>query len=81
MKKKLVINLVDGDTIEKNISDVVAKAQDQPTIGAPANDGYYASLVFSLGQTGIVHADKTNKDRLVYITPGGIKSIEVVFEP
>jgi hypothetical protein len=75
MKKKfLIINMVDGGQIKRDITlDKIAP------IGAPANDPAYGLLCAQIAQTGCNH-EWSNETHFILVAPSQIKTVEVKFE-
>lgn len=76
MKKLLIITLVDGRVIERDITT----AQGFP-IGAKANDEAYARFCQAISQGGYTDLDKPISDtEYHHIAPSQIKSVSIKFE-
>jgi hypothetical protein len=75
MKKLLVLTLIDGRVIERDITT----AQGFP-IGAKANDEAYARFCQAISQGGYTDLDKTiSETEYHHIAPSQIKSVSVIF--
>lgn len=78
MKKTLIINLVDGSKIERDIT----YEKITETLGAPANDPNYARLCAMLATGGCsdTRVDGIpNEKEYGHIAPSQIKSVVVKF--
>lgn len=73
MKKTIIVTLISGRKIEKDLTN-----QKIAPLGSPANGDAYISLCSVYGTHGIIDPESTDK-HLIYISPSQIKSVEVKF--
>lgn len=73
-KKLLIINLVDGRIIERDIT-----TEKGFPLGAPANDMSYLQLCQTIAGTGYLDPDATTEKEAVFIGPSQIKTVHVKF--
>ncbi|MFO0415198.1 MAG: hypothetical protein ACK52I_28435 [Pseudomonadota bacterium] len=76
MKKYLLITLIDGQQIEREIS---AEYQKSIPIGAKPYDAAYMQIARLFATSGFV-SDNTNDSKASWIAPTQIKQVDVVFE-
>ena len=76
MKKTLIILLVDGREITRDIT----KESIHAPIGAKANDEVYAKLCHSVCLGGYTDTEKVTDRNYTHIAPSQIKSVSVKFE-
>jgi hypothetical protein len=75
MKKLLIITLIDGRTIERDLSQ-----EKSLPIGAPANSEYYAMLCQTISANGYTDVDFVSDKHYRHIAPSQIKSVEISFK-
>jgi hypothetical protein len=75
MKKNLIINLLDGKKMERDITN----APGFP-IGAPANHESYAVLCQTISANGYTDVNCVTEKHYRHIAPSQIVSVEVKFE-
>lgn len=76
MKKTLIITLVTGRVINRDITNVIQGAP----IGAPANDPFYAQLCASVASNGYTDTDMVTDKLYTHIAPSQIATVAVMFE-
>lgn len=76
MKKTLIITLIDGREIRRDISAMNVNAP----IGAPANDQSYALLCQMFCTNGYTDIDQVSDTLYTHIAPSQIKTVAVKFE-
>lgn len=74
MKKFLVITLIDGWQIKRDIT-----LERGFPLGAKANDQTYAMLCQTIAMNGYTDVDKTNEEQYVHIAPSQISRVAVEF--
>lgn len=74
MKKLLIITLIDGRTMERDIT-----GQKGFPLGAPANSEAYAMLCQTVAANGYTDIDCVNEKHYRHIAPSQIKTVEVKF--
>lgn len=76
MKKELIIELVDGKKIVRNLADL---APTGAPIGAPANDPAYANLCHMIANNGYTDIDNVTDTMFSYYPPSQVKKVSVKF--
>jgi hypothetical protein len=74
MKKILIIILVSGRKIERDIT-----SEKGFPLGAPANDVHYATMCATIAANGYTDPDKTSDSQYSHIAPSQIASVDVKF--
>jgi hypothetical protein len=81
MKKFLIITLLDGRELKRDLTNEVPKDQhNRPRIGVPANDVHYAILCQTICCHGYSDIDVVTETNYTHIAPSQIKSVSVRFE-
>jgi hypothetical protein len=81
MKKFLIITLIDGREIKRDITtDEVRDQNNRIRIGVPANDIHYALLCQAVATGGFSDIDNVSDTSYVHVAPTQIKNVAVKFE-
>lgn len=74
MKKLLIITLIDGRTIERDLTQVKGLP-----LGAPANSEHYAVMCQTISASGYTDVDTVTPEHYRHIAPSQIKYVEIKF--
>ncbi len=75
MKKLLIVTLVEGRVIKRDLSQ-----EKGLPIGEPANSQLYAQICASIAAGGYTNPDVTDEKQYVHIAPSQIRTVKIVFE-
>jgi hypothetical protein len=73
MKKTLIITLITGRVIERDLT----LANTGAPVGAPANDSTYAQICLSVCVNGYTDPDLTTEAQYTHIAPSQIQSVTI----
>ncbi len=87
MKKQMIITLVDGQVIQKDLTDFIREAQSNPKIpahsrlsfNAPADHDIFQGLVQFTLQNGFEIQGTRSANYFAFISPSQIKTVEIIF--
>lgn len=87
MKKTMVVTLVNGQIIQKDLADFIREAQtntaipvkDRLPVNAPADHNVFQGLVQFTLINGIESPGTRSKDYFSFIAPSQIKTVEIIF--
>lgn len=83
MTKTLVITLVDGTVISRDLANAIQVGMKDPKVSirdfSKANAPFFAIVMQEMASYGFIHYEVSTESHAKFICPSQIKSIEVVF--